>query len=598
MVFSRNFNQWVRYNDTQEDVSDRSISSEDAIINCVDNNNDHDDNDGRIYEKKDTRNRSSSFSKLREGVDVKDMNKSFTKLMKSMKESERLSYMNESFTKLKKNMNENKQLNNMNASFANLQESIRENELNKSITSCCKKSSNSLVKYWRNNSYKKRMIIILSTVVISLLFIIIIGASIGTTRRNNNSPSSSSPITETTTLVGDEGLFDFSDIDDGSSSDIIADTITPTAMLSRIPSMVPSVVPSAQNSTEPSVAPSTSKPSNLSDYPSLTPSTTPSKSSKPSSLSSILPSDIASSNPTWIPTEQVQPVARPPVLPFVNTEDSDSITTFCVIADVPYTQIELDQLPGQIASQMDGCEFLIHLGDIFVGDTECNIEDYASIQNIMLESHVPTFVVPGDNEWNDCQRKNIDTGWNHWTDHFLEFENNWNHTFSIMRQPDYEENFYFIHKRTLFFGLNIVAGRVHNETEWKTRLQSEYLWVKDVMELNLQETETADGVILMAHAHPSEDHRQFFNAFRIFIKNELENKFPILYLHGDGHNFMYTPNFNNQSNFLRMQHEGGTNEPVLKIMAGPQRIGRRSTAYDAFQYDRQLHFLNNKQKED
>jgi len=588
MVFSRSSNPWVKYNDTQEDVS---VSSENAVNYCVGNNNDHDDNDGKIYEKKDTKNTSSSFSKVRKGVNVKNINKSFTKLKKSVKESERLSNMNESFTKLKKNMNEN-------ASFANLQESIRENELNKSVTNCWKKTSNSLVKYWRNSSYKKRMIIILSTVVISLLFIIIIGASVGITRRNNGSSSSSSPITETTTQAGDEGLFDFSGLDDGSSSDIIIDTITPTAMLSRIPSMMPSVVPSDQNSTEPSVAPSTSEPSNPSDYSSLTPSTTPSKSSKPSSLSSNLPSDIASSNPTWIPTEQVQPVARPPVLPFVNTKDSDLITTFCVIADVPYTQIELDELPGQIASQMDGCEFLIHLGDIFIGDTECNIEDYAIIQNVMLESHVPAFLVPGDNEWNDCQRKNIDTGWNHWTDHFLEFENNWNHTFSIMRQPDYEENFYFIHKRTLFFGLNIVAGRVHNETEWKARLQSEYLWVEDIMELNLREMETADGAILMAHAHPSEDHREFFNAFRIFIKNELDNKFPVLYLHGDGHNFIYTPNFNNQSNFLRIQHEGGTNEPVLKIMAGPQRIGRRATVYDAFQYDRQLHFLNNKKKED
>ena len=402
MVFSRSYNPWVKYNDTQEDVS---VSSENAINYCVDNNNDHDDNDGRIYEKKGTKNSSSSFSKVRKGVNVKNINKSFTKLKKSIKESERLSNTNESFTKLKKNMNEN-------ASFANLQESIRENELNKSVTSWWKKTSNSLVKFWRNISYKKRMIMLLFTVIISLLFIIIIGASVGIMRKNNgsSSSSSSSPITETTTQAGDEGLFDFSGLNDDFSSDIIIDTITPTAMLSRIPSMMPSVVPSDQNSTEPSVAPSTSEQSNPSDYSSVTPFTTPLKSSKPSSLFSTLQSNVASSNPTWIPTEQVQPVARPPVLPFVNTKDSDLITTFCVIADVPYTQIELDELPGQIASQMDGCEFLIHLGDIFIGDTECNIEDYAIIQNIMLESHVPAFVVPGDNEWNDCQRKNIDTG--------------------------------------------------------------------------------------------------------------------------------------------------------------------------------------------
>jgi hypothetical protein len=275
----------------------------------------------------------------------------------------------------------------------------------------------------------------------------------------------------------------------------------------------------------------------------------------------------------------------------ITEDNADSITTFCVIADVPYTQVELDELPNQIATQMEGCEFLVHLGDIFKGGTECNTEDYIIIQDVMLQSHVPVFVVPGDNEWNDCQHPNI--GWENWSDHFLEFESNWNHTFSVMRQPEFKENFYFLHKRTLVFGLNIVGGRVHDKTEWQTRLESEFLWVKGVLELNIVDTETADGVILMAHAQPSEDHQEFFNAFRMFIENELENKFPVLYLHGDGHNFLNTSNFQNQSNFLRIEHEGGTKEPVLKIMAGPKRTGPRTNAYNAFQYDRQLELMNN-----
>jgi len=235
---------------------------------------------------------------------------------------------------------------------------------------------------------------------------------------------------------------------------------------------------------------------------------------------------------------------------------------------------------------------LVHLGDIFVGDTPCDIKDYKAIQDIMLASHVPAFLVPGDNEWNDCLRNNIDIGWNHWTNHFIGFENNWNHTFSIARQPGYEENFYFIEKRILIFGLNIVGGRVHNATEWKTRLRSEYSWVRSVMRLNLLDMNTTDGVILMAHAHPSEDHQDFFTPLRVFLRDELQNRFPVLYLHGDGHNFLYTPNYQNQSNFLRIQHEGGTTEPVLKIMAGPERgKGKRSNVYDAFQYDRQLELL-------
>ena len=481
-------------------------------------------------------------------------------------------------------------------SFTSLPSSVQEIEHNKSVDNCWKSNTDSLEKYWRNCSNKKRMIIILSVGFIILLIIVTIGVSVGTTtsrkNNNNNSPSSSN---SSTTTQKEGGPFDFSGVDvDGSGGSSLNTTI-----LTGIPSIQSSVAPSEQNSMSPSTSKPTQSapPSGLpSDYPSLEPSSKPSESYVPSIPPSNNPSDIASSSPTYTPTEPVQPVARPPIQPFGNIteENVDFITTFCVIADVPYTQLELDELPNQIATQMEGCEFLVHLGDIFIGDTECNIEDYIIIQDVMLQSHVPAFVVPGDNEWNDCQRPNIEIGWDHWTDHFLEFEDNWNHTFSVLRQPDYEENFYFIHKRTLFFGLNIVAGRVHDETEWKTRLKSEFLWVKDIMELNLVDMETADGVILMAHAHPSEDHQEFFNAFRMYIKNDLENKFPVLYLHGDGHNFLNTHNYHNQPNFLRIQHEGGTNEPVLKIMAGPQRIGPRTNAYNAFQYDRQLELINNK----
>lgn len=216
----------------------------------------------------------------------------------------------------------------------------------------------------------------------------------------------------------------------------------------------------------------------------------------------------------------------------------------------------------------------------------------------MIESDTPAFLVPGDNEWNDCIRSEIDIGWDHWTNHFVGFENNWNHTFSVVRQPGYEENFYFIKKRSLVFGLNIVGGRVHNETEWETRLRSEYNWVREVMLLNLVDMKSSDGVIIMAHAHPSEDHHEFFNAFRVFLRDELKNEFPVLYLHGDGHDFLYTPSYHNQSNFLRIQHEGGTNEPILKIMAGPGRGPEgRSSVHNAFQYDRQLDVFPSRVKE-
>lgn len=246
------------------------------------------------------------------------------------------------------------------------------------------------------------------------------------------------------------------------------------------------------------------------------------------------------------------------------------------------------------------------------GETGCAEEYYTDIRDTLLESTVPTFMIVGDvrcsrlhicslidkaltfsrplyfqNEWNDCgDNAAVEVGWGRWMDHLMHFENNWNHTLSVVRNFDYPEAFYFIEKRTLIFGLNIVGGRVVSRDEWMLRHSVQFDWVKAVIEMNIPMY--ADGVIIMAHAEPTDDHVHFFEPLKSFIKNDLQGQVPILYLHGDGHDWMYTPNFYNQRNFLRIQHEGGVRDPILKILADPHHLG--SEVYDAFQYDRQLHF--------
>jgi hypothetical protein len=235
---------------------------------------------------------------------------------------------------------------------------------------------------------------------------------------------------------------------------------------------------------------------------------------------------------------------------------------------------------------MEDCEFLVHLGDIMRGEIDCDEYHYANLREILLKSKVPSFVVPGDNEWNDCgNNRGIEDAWGHWNTHFMRLENNWNHTLSVVRQPDYQENFYFIRKRTLVIGLNIVGGRVHDEDEWLLRHSSEIDWVRSLIQMNVPTN--AAGIIIMAHARPNDTHRHFFNPLRDFIRDELQNEIPVLYLHGDGHKFLYNPDFYDQPNFLAIQHEGGVRDPILKILADPHKLGPQ--VFDAFQYDQQLH---------
>lgn len=77
---------------------------------------------------------------------------------------------------------------------------------------------------------------------------------------------------------------------------------------------------------------------------------------------------------------------------------SETFGTFCAIADVPYVEADIPALPVQINTQMEGCEFLVHLGDIMEGETPCTNDHYLLVKDMLLNSSIPTFIVPGDNE--------------------------------------------------------------------------------------------------------------------------------------------------------------------------------------------------------
>lgn len=291
-------------------------------------------------------------------------------------------------------------------------------------------------------------------------------------------------------------------------------------------------------------------------------------------------------------------------------QSSETFGIFCAIADVPYLDSDIPVLPVQIATQMDGCEFLVHLGDIMEGDTPCTEDRYIMVKDMLLASPIPTFIVPGDNEvrichrsissrfdssfltcplfetqWNDCgSDANIDLAWSQWENNFMRLEDNWNHTFPVVRNVDRPENFYFVHKRTLIFGLNIVGGKVHNATEWHARLTSSAEWVKQVVELFVPTS--ASGVVILAQAQLSDDHMDFFDPLRRLVRDDWNNEIPFLYLHGDGHAYRYRPGFLNQPNLLNIQSEGGVRDPILKIQMDPYGNGPHVT--NAFQVDRQL----------
>jgi hypothetical protein len=151
----------------------------------------------------------------------------------------------------------------------------------------------------------------------------------------------------------------------------------------------------------------------------------------------------------------------------------------------------------------------------------------------------------GDNEWNDCPNRNA--AWGYWIDTFQGFESRyWNHTFQIERMDDRPETFAFVHKGTLFIGLNLVGGVSFNDNEWSTRLSTQASWTMDLIRRHVNTTTVNSNafgsvpsmpIVIFGHVNPLNQHDAFFAPMQAFIRDELADDIPILYLSkcaGDG----------------------------------------------------------------
>ena len=257
---------------------------------------------------------------------------------------------------------------------------------------------------------------------------------------------------------------------------------------------------------------------------------------------------------------------------------SSTQTVFCVIADTPYNPSQRTELKAQLNNLASDCEFLVHLGDIKSGQTSCIEYIYQDMRSMLLRSHAPSFIVPGDNEWNDCPQDQISDGWTFWNRHLLGIVDSWNHGFNIIRLHNRPENVYFVHKRTLFIMLNLPGGQIIDG--WDSR-QSD-LAQFTIGALANRVPNEADGVVIMGHAHPYSKHDSYFNPVFNFISNNMPD-IPFLYIHGDGHAWEYERRFGGVR-MLRIQTVGGTSELPLKMIVDPHT--QSYSVSDTFKYVR------------
>jgi hypothetical protein len=284
------------------------------------------------------------------------------------------------------------------------------------------------------------------------------------------------------------------------------------------------------------------------------------------------------------------PIPAPP--PTTMSSNAPAPTTFYALADLPYSPSQAVKLLAQMESIPDDAEFVIHLGDLRMSDhatLPCLQSEYDDAAMRLRASSKPVFVLVGDNDWTDCPNRN--EGWELWNNTFVGFESKYwpDHPFTIVRQIGRVENFSFVHKGSLFIGLNMVGGPVHDRPEWILRLTQQLDWVKVLIRQYQTTTEKSNGVvgriIIFGHADPASMHNKyFFNGLTTFIRDELNNTIPITYLNGDKHVWSYNENWYDQSSLLRVMLAGNAKELPTKVTINANGIYQNPA--QAFSFDR------------
>lgn len=228
---------------------------------------------------------------------------------------------------------------------------------------------------------------------------------------------------------------------------------------------------------------------------------------------------------------------------------------FALIGDAPYSAHERQELPKMLAA-IAGHEVaaIVHVGDIKSGQSRCDDALFADRQALFAASPAPLVLVPGDNEWSDCNR--LAAGHYEPRERLAALRRLfWSDDFSLgqtklrlQRQAGgYPEHARFRLGPVLFATLNL-PGSDNNYSPAKPGGGDEFVernaavlaWLRD--SFALAKKEKLAGVVVLFQANPGFKHfaqglthagfRDFLEALR-----EETQKFPgqVVAVHGDTH---------------------------------------------------------------
>uniref|UniRef100_A0A7S1BRZ3 Calcineurin-like phosphoesterase domain-containing protein n=1 Tax=Corethron hystrix TaxID=216773 RepID=A0A7S1BRZ3_9STRA len=198
------------------------------------------------------------------------------------------------------------------------------------------------------------------------------------------------------------------------------------------------------------------------------------------------------------------------------------------------------------------------------------------ISNILRRTPLKTFIIPGDNDWNDCPYP--DEAMRYWMKYFNRFDKNWNTKFfpGVNRHWIVTQNWSFKLRHCLFVGLNLVGGDVNDKDEWNLRLQENIGFVQYRLRLVSWYINT---VVIFGHTALRENVSIFFDG--LVETARLYPHISFLYVHGDGHYWISDFPWKDAPNLGRVQLDKGA-------LAPPVLISVKSTGGWPFEFNRRL----------
>lgn len=263
--------------------------------------------------------------------------------------------------------------------------------------------------------------------------------------------------------------------------------------------------------------------------------------------------------------------------------------SFYVLTDTPYTDRQEKRLRSQMADLRDyskdnpqrNISLGLHLGDTQkVSNSLCAESAYKRVSYLITKGPRPTFVVPGNNDWYDCPRREEAFGF--FMNHFgPDFVSRWHSEHSInlniQRSEDNPELFKLYVEGILFIGVHMIDAPLNTES---TKLRDERMktsleWLAKSVETDFAKREIR-GAIIIGHAGWSERNKLFFTHMSKYFANvNSREKVPVVYLHGDGLTYKVDRTFSEDIGwdyFHDVQIEqSGLADPVIFDVAPQQR---------------------------